>query len=155
MSKIVVSLHDLRSLTNTVTKHINDEYVKTYRLCQLGKDLPGIWPKFYLYVDLTWSIGYEVKTELELLCSMDIAKISPQDLMLDLVSRLPRDCEFTPEAPPPPPDRSVHLAHHEIVPDEDSHEEHAPKTRSRKGSHLPAVVKAPAAKRKRLAKRSW
>lgn len=83
---MIISLHDFQELVNKACKHICDEYHKAVSMCVRGKDLPGLWPRFYLYSDLTWNVGYEPTAEV--IAFLDAKDFSTADLASSLEAEL-------------------------------------------------------------------
>lgn len=139
---MIIALHDLQEVANKASKQVCEEYHKTVLLCMRQKDLPGIWPRFYLYSDLTWNIGYEATAEL--LASIDVKEFTSRELLDTL------EVELT-------------CNHHEInrlvptaSPKVDDEHKADPKVAHHRRTAKPRARPAPAAPRRRkLEKATW
>lgn len=55
---IVISKEKLVDICYSARPVILEARKAAYALCRQGVDLPGLWPHFYLYPDLSWTVGY-------------------------------------------------------------------------------------------------
>ncbi len=85
---MIISSTALEAVANKGGKLASEEYHKTVSLCVRHKDLPGIWPKFYLYSDMTWDIGYEPRTAVEAIAVVDIKDFTARELLVALEAEL-------------------------------------------------------------------
>ena len=53
-----ITYEDIYKIAHEACPKIREKRRETFTTLREGFDLPGGWPVFYLYQDLTWSIGY-------------------------------------------------------------------------------------------------
>lgn len=108
MSEILLST--LIGIVSKASKAVASEYHKAISMCVRGKDLPGLWPKFYLYTDLTWTVGYEPTEGLIVLGSLDVKDRGSREMLDDLLIELGGRCTIKVDPIPPPEPPKVVVA---------------------------------------------
>ena len=83
-----VSLPELQAIADHAAKTVCDQYIHARSLCVQQKDLPGIWPRMYLYADMSWHVGYEPDPNLTLIAQRDAEDTNGRDLCENLIIEL-------------------------------------------------------------------
>lgn len=59
MGEHVITWEQISKVAHEAVGKIIEEKRRAYHMLREGEDLPGIWPEFFLYHDLSWSVGYK------------------------------------------------------------------------------------------------
>ncbi len=81
---IEIPYTDINKIAYEACPKIREKRKEALAFLKGGFDLPGIWPMFYLYKDLTWSVGYN--QEIKELISQTMVDILYESTLIEAIT---------------------------------------------------------------------